>query len=154
MRSVHIDTGAFIALIWRRDRAHAVMREAFAELREQRTPLLTCDPVVGETATRLRYDVGLDATLAFHDLVEQAATVGQLEIVESSPQLRRAAFELMGRFDGLALSYADATGAAAARARDCDHVLGLDNDFRVLGFHLLPDGPAGPHGQHVPQHDP
>jgi len=136
---VHVDTGAFIALIWTRDRAHTAMREAFAQLRAAGTRLLSCDPVIGETATRLRYDVGLDAALRFHELVEQAATVGQLELVESSPQLRAAAFELMGSYDGLSLSYADAVGAAAARARGCDTVLGLDGDFRVLGFRLLPD---------------
>lgn len=139
MTPVHVDTSAFVALLWTRDRAHETMRAAFQDLRQRGTPLLTCDPVIGETATRLRYDVGLDATLRFHDLIEQAATVRQLEIVESSPQLRAAAFELMGRFDGLSLSYADAVGAAAAEQRGAEAVLGLDSDFRVLGFRLLPD---------------
>lgn len=139
MTPVHVDTGAFIALIWSRDRAHAAVRAAFAALRRARTPLSTCDPVIGETATRLRYDVGLDAVLRFHELVEQAVAVGQLEVVESSPGLRASAFELMGRFDGLRLSYADAVGAAAALARGADTVLGLDADFRVLGFRLLPE---------------
>lgn len=138
MTPVHVDTGAFIALIWQRDRAHRPVRDAFAELRRDNVPLQTCDPVIGETATRLRYDVGLDATLRFHDLVEQAARAGQLAIVESSPELRTAAFELMGRFDGLSLSYADAVGAATAQAHGCERVFGLDSDFRVLGFQLVP----------------
>ncbi len=139
MSQVLVDTSAFIALIWSRDRAHASMRSAFADVRADGATLLTCDPVVGETATRLRYDAGLEATLRFHDLLQQAVTVGQLEIAESSSDLRLAAFELMGRYADLALSYADAVAAAAARSRGLDTVLGLDNDYRVLGFRLLPD---------------
>ena len=141
MRVVHVDTSAFIALIWSRDRAHESVRAALADLRREGARLVTCDPVVGETATRLRYDAGLDATLRFHELIQQAVTVGQLEVVESSPELRTAAFELMGRYDGLSLSYADAVGAATAHARDATHVLGLDHDFRVLGFQLVPEQP-------------
>lgn len=138
MTVVHVDTGAFIALLWTRDRAHVRVAEAFESLRQEGARLLTCDPVIGETATRLRYDAGLDATLRFHDLIQQAVTAGQLDVVESGPDLRAAAFEIMGRFEGLSLSYADAVGAAAARLHDVEVVLGLDNDFRVLGFRLVP----------------
>lgn len=133
-----VDTGAFIALLWRRDRAHTLVTEAFGELRRDGRRLVTCDPVIGETATRLRYDVGLDTVLRFHELVEQASTIGDLEIVESSAATRSAAFALMGRFDGLSLSYADAVCAAVGRDRGADTVFGLDADFRVLGFDLVP----------------
>lgn len=139
MTPTYVDTGAFIALIWARDRAHASVRSTFSRLRHAHVPLLTCDPVIGETATRLRYDAGLGATLQFHELLEQATTVGQLQIRESSPALRAEAFRIMDTYDGLSLSYADAIGAATARAADAATVLGLDSDFRVLGFHLLPD---------------
>jgi len=139
MSPVHVDTGAFIALLWARDRAHERVVASFNDLRQQGAGLLTCDPVIGETATRLRYDAGLEPALRFHDLVQQAVTVGQLHVIESGPELRNAAFELMGRFDGLSLSYADAVGAAAARTHGVDTVLGLDDDFRVLGFRLIPE---------------
>lgn len=139
MNPVYVDTGAFIALIWTRDRAHAAVRAAFETVRDRGARLVTCDPVVGETATRLRYDAGLPATMAFHDLVQQAVTAGQLDVVESSVGLRAEAFDLMGRFDGPRLSYADAVGGAVAHRHGVSSVLGLDGDFRVLGFHLLPE---------------
>lgn len=139
MTTVYVDTGALIALIWQRDRAHAAVADVFARLRGDRARLVTSDPVVGETATRLRYDAGLTTTLRFHDLVGQAVAVGQLEVVESSPKLRAAAFELMATYDGLPLSYADAVGAAVATDVGADAVLGLDADFRVLGHRLIPD---------------
>ncbi len=115
------------------------MRDALAAVRADASRLVTCDPVIGETATRLRYDAGLAEAMAFHELVQQAVTAGQLDVVESSVELRSEAFDLMGRFDGLSLSYADAVGAAVAKRHDATTVLGLDNDFRVLGFHLVPE---------------
>lgn len=138
MTTVYVDTGGFIALLWSRDRAHASVRDAFALLRDERTRFVTCDPVIGETATRLRYDAGLDATRRFEQVVERSVDVGQLMIRESSSDLRRAAFELMATYDGLRLSYADAVGAVTARQSGAAAVLGLDDDFRVLGFRLLP----------------
>lgn len=136
--TVYVDTGAFIALLWSRDRAHDRVVDTLSALRSRGERLLTCDPVIGETATRLRYDAGLEPTLRFHDLVQQAVTVGQLDVVEPGPDLRSTAFELMGRYDGLSLSYADAVGAAVARGHGVDTVFGLDEDFRVLGFDLVP----------------
>lgn len=52
--------------------------------------------------------------MAFHRLVQQAVATGQLDVVESSSGLRTRAFELMGRFGDLRLSYADAVGGAVA----------------------------------------
>ena len=54
MRIVYADTGAFIALLWRGDRAHERVRDHYRELRADGDVLLTSDLVVSETATRLR----------------------------------------------------------------------------------------------------
>lgn len=138
MTPVYVDTGGFIALIWTRDHAHAGMRAAVAGLTSRRARLVTTDAVISETVTRLRYDAGLELTLRFHDLLDQAIAVGQLEVIESSPSVRAAAFDVLATYDGLSLSYADAVGAAVARDIGAEHVLGLDSDFRILGFQLLP----------------
>ena len=50
---VYADSGAFIALLWRRDRACARVRDHYTALREAGDVLLTSDLVVSETATRL-----------------------------------------------------------------------------------------------------
>ena len=69
MRVVYADSGAFIALLWRRDRAHERVRDHYRGLREAGDVLLTSNLVVTETATRLRYDAGLPAALAFRGLL-------------------------------------------------------------------------------------
>lgn len=69
---------------------------------------------------------------------EKAITAGTLRVRETDRNLRRQAFEIMSRHGDLALSYADCIGAAVAEEVGTRHVLGLDNDFRILGFTLEP----------------
>ncbi len=138
-RVVYVDTGAFIALVWTRDRHHLTVRAQYERLRAERARLVTSDPVIGETATRLRYDAGLPAASAFASIVRDASVAGTLVVRESDADLRARAFAVMARYDGLALSYADCVGAAVAEEIRADAVLGLDNDFRVMGFRLEPE---------------
>ena len=138
MRTVYVDTGAFIALIWSRDRQHEVVLAQYGRLREERARLVTSDPVIAETATRLRYDAGLEAAKTFGAVIRAAAAAGTLDVRESNDDLRARAFDVMSRYDGLALSYADCVGAAVAQEFRADAVLGLDNDFPIMGFALEP----------------
>jgi len=137
-RTVYVDTGAFIALIWSRDRDHDAVREQYGLFRAERARLTTSDAVIGETATRLRYDAGLAAARTFHEVIRDATAAAALTIRESDGELRARAFAVMARYDGLTLSYADCVGAAVAADIRADAVFGLDGDFRVMGFHLEP----------------
>jgi predicted nucleic acid-binding protein len=138
MSVVYVDTGAWIALLWTRDRAHRRMADHFRALREAGHLLVTSEPAVGETATRLRYDAGLSATLAFHRYLEDALATSRLRIRDTDSELRRKAFAIMERHGDLMLSYADCIGAAVAKEVGAKTVLGLDHDFRILGFDLEP----------------
>lgn len=138
MRVVYVDTGAWIALVYQRDRAHASVSGHFAKLRADRALLVTSDPAVGETLTRLRYDAGLSAALAFRRILDQAVAQQTLRIRDTGPDLRKRALEIMERYGDLRLSYADCVGAAVAREIKARAVLGLDHDFRILGFVLEP----------------
>lgn len=137
-RTLYADTGAFIALLYRRDAAHDRVSAHFRDLRAARDRLLTCEPVIAETVTRLRYDAGLDRVRRFRDLIARAVAQGSVVVRESDPALRTRAFEVLDRFGDLRLSYADAVGAAIAGERRVDAVFGLDHDFRVMGFTLEP----------------
>lgn len=138
MRNVYVDTGAFIALLSPRDRDHARVAGHFRSLRAARDLLVTSDPVIGETVTRLRYDAGLAAVARFRDVIERAVTRSALQIIDTDPGLRADALRQIERFDGLALSYADAVGAVVARRARAEAVFALDHDFRVMGFTVEP----------------
>lgn len=134
---VYVDSGGFIALVWRRDKDHLRVARRFRALRRQERALLTTEAVISETATRLRYDAGLAAALAFHRLVAEAESQGALVVHAGDRRNRRAAFAVMEQYGDLRLSLADCLGAVVA-ARAGATVLGLDNDFRVMGFTLEP----------------
>jgi uncharacterized protein len=138
LRVVYVDTGALIALIWRRDRAHERVREHYTKLRDARDTLLTSSLVVAETATRLRYDAGLRAALAFRDLLEQAEATARLDVRRPDADLESRAWDVMERYADQTLSFTDCVGAVTARDGSADAVFGLDRDFAVLGFGLEP----------------
>jgi uncharacterized protein len=138
VRGVYIDTGAFIALIWQRDRDHERVADAFRRLRGDGTPLITSDAVVSETATRLRYDAGLPAVAAFRSVLDRAEAQRSLRVRPTDAVLRGAAFDVMERYADLRLSFADAVGAAVARDERAEAVLTLDDHFRALGFTVEP----------------
>ncbi|MGQ0632907.1 MAG: type II toxin-antitoxin system VapC family toxin [Sporichthyaceae bacterium] len=137
-RTLYVDTGAFIALLYARDDAHAAVSAHARELRAERALLITSDAVISETVTRLRYDAGLPAVRGFRTLLDQATEQRTLIIRDGDTKARAAAFEVMERYADLMLSFADAIGAVIATERKTDAVFGLDNDFRVMGFALEP----------------
>ena len=51
---IFVDSGAWIALVNRRDGHHNDAVETFYNLGQQKTQLLTTDHVIAETANRLR----------------------------------------------------------------------------------------------------
>lgn len=138
MRIVYADTGAFIALLWRRDRAHEPVRDHYRGLREHGDVLLTSNLVVSETATRLRFDAGLPVAVAFRELLDAAVDSGRLIVRHTDPEVDAKAWELMERHPVAALSFTDCVGAVTAAEGRAAAVFGLDRDFRVLGFTLEP----------------
>lgn len=56
------------------------MRRHYNELRRRGDSLLTSNLVLAETATRLRYDAGLHAALAFRELIDEAVAGGSFVV--------------------------------------------------------------------------
>jgi uncharacterized protein len=94
--------------------------------------------VLAETATRLRYDAGLRAALAFRGLVEESLAAGRLAVRYTDDDLDRKAWDVMERYPHRVLSFADCVGAVTAREASAAAVFGLAADFSVLGFALEP----------------
>ena len=138
MSLVFVDTGAWIALLNSRERLHLRARETYASCSNQGVRLATSSDVLDETTTRLRYDVGLKAALAFRDAVESAQQKRLLRVLWVDANVHRQAWALLERHRDIELSFTDATSAAIARALKMKTVFGFDGDFRSLGFELIP----------------
>lgn len=94
--------------------------------------------MLAETATRLRYDAGLAAALAFRNHVDAAVSAQQLSVRYADPNLDGHAWDVMARYAERSLSFTDCVGAVMAREARAAAVFGLDAAFTVLGFALEP----------------
>ncbi len=94
--------------------------------------------MLAETATRLRYDAGLKAALAFRTLVEEAVRASLLSVRYTDAELDARAWDVLEKFAERSLSFVDCVGAVTAREARAAAVFGLHADFSVLGFALEP----------------
>ncbi len=104
--------------------------------------LLTTNYVVDETATRLRYDVGLPAAMRFRDALLKAEVSRRTRIVWIDQATEAEAWRILQNHAAIGLSLTDATTIAVARASRIREVFGFDSDFRALGFVVAPGVPA------------
>jgi predicted nucleic acid-binding protein len=135
---VFVDTGAWIALLRKDDAKHMDAARGWARLLRDGARLITSSFVVSESATRLRYDAGLPAALAFRDRIRQAVDRGLLRVVWIDEEVADEGWGVLERYADLALSLTDATSAAIATRLRITDVFTFDADFRPMGFTLHP----------------
>ena len=131
-----LDTGAFVALVDRSERAH---RDCTAVFERWTGPILTTEAVLTETL----YLVG-PAWPSQKVCLEFFLRGAFLMIPSSQDSLRRVA-ELMAKYRDLPIDYADATLVALAEESQTDQVFTLDqrgfSAYRLHGrkpFRLIP----------------
>lgn len=138
MSTVFADTGAWIALLSRDDRQHAAAVHRYRQLVEHGDRLLTTNYVVDETATHLRYRLGLPAALDFRRMLDDAAATGRVRVAWVDERADAQGWQILEKYAAVGLSLTDAVSAAVARAGHITEVFGCDHDFEALGFVVLP----------------
>lgn len=120
---------------------HAAAVDRYKELLAGGARFLTSNFVIDETATRLRYGLGLAAALAFRKMFREAVLAGRLRIAWVEEKLEGEAWDILAQYADVKLSLTDATCAAIARANRVAEVLGCDSAFEALGFIVTPGQP-------------
>ena len=100
--------------------------------------MITSNYVDDETATRLRYDGGLEAALRFRDLLRESASADRLRVIWVDERIEAEAWEILEHYAALTFSLTDATSAAVARRWRLSEFFGLDHHFEALRFAVLP----------------
>jgi uncharacterized protein len=133
-----VDTGAWIALLKRDDHMHRRARRHYERRLTERARFLTSNYVIDETATRLRYDAGLEAALSFRVALDRAASGQRLRIAWVDAALEKEGWTILERYADVPLSLTDAISAAIARRAKATEIFGFDADFRALGLDVQP----------------
>lgn len=107
-------------------------------MRATGTRLVTTNYVIDETATRLRYDLGLPRAIHFREALRQAERIGQLDIAWIDRRLADSAWSILQQYADVAYSFTDATSIAVARSRRIREVFAFDEDLEAAGLTVSP----------------
>jgi predicted nucleic acid-binding protein len=136
--AVFVDTSGWIAILSRDDRLHRASLRRYKELLRAGTRLVTNNYVVDETATRLRYDLGLPAAMGFRSTLLAAMEKRRLRVSWVDERVENEAWRVLEQYADVKMSLTDATCAVTARGARISEVFGCDSDFEALGFVVRP----------------
>ncbi len=139
MRTVFVDTGAWIALAVRRDQLHPPAAAHARRLARAHTPLLTTNYVMLETYTYIRYHYDHPKALAFDAILQNLIQTRRLTMVWITEEVHGRALDIFRTYDDQVFSLADCTSFVVARDRKIREVFGFDSNFLTMGFILKPD---------------
>lgn len=134
-----IDTGAFFAYYNDRDEHHQTARAVFQAIREGElpySPLYTTRFVLGELTTLLLYKIDhRTAIRALGDILDARS----FNVIRADPPAFANARQEFARCDDHEITFVDHLTATLAVDRNVDHVFAFDDDFRTLGFTVVPE---------------
>ena len=130
-RAVIVDTGAWVALRYKRDQDHARARSLLKRLRAENLGLVTTEWVLAETVTLLKARGAVDHAIALGTAVKD----GRLgTVVDSTPERRAHAWPLFERHRRLRASWVDCASFAVMEELGLRQFFGFDDDFVRAGF--------------------
>jgi len=131
LRAVFVDTGAWVALRYRRDQYHGRAQKLAERLEHERLGLVTTESVLGEAVTLLKARGAIDEALALGEAI-QGGRLGHL--VESTIERRARAWELFVRYRGRRVGWVDCVSFAVMEELGLRRFFGFDDDFVRAGF--------------------
>lgn len=140
MRSVFVDTSAFLALRNAAEAEHERAREALASLLGEGVALFTSNYVFAETYTALLVRVGRSEAIEWGRRFRASEAI---ELVRLEADVEAAAWEILESHDDKRWSYVDATSFALIERDGGNEALAFDSHFVQRGLRVLPD-PALP----------
>jgi predicted nucleic acid-binding protein len=129
---VFVDSSAWYALLDRRDPEHA---RVAAVIEAHRGRLVTSDYILDEAVTLVRYRLGWPLA---HRLGAGLRSGELARLVRVLPADLDAAWQLFSERRDQRLSVTDCTSFAVMTRLKLDTAIALDQDFRAMGWTVLP----------------
>jgi uncharacterized protein len=135
MRSVFVDTSAFVALRNQSEAEHEQARAALAELIEAGVTLFTSNYVFAETYTALLVRVGREEAIEWGRRFRAGEAI---ELVRLEREVEEEAWEILEGHGDKRWSYVDATSFALIQRHGGDEAFAFDGHFAQRGLRLWP----------------
>jgi predicted nucleic acid-binding protein len=135
MRSVFVDTSAFVALRNGAEAEHVSARAALAELLAEGVSLFTSNYVFAETYTALMVRLGRGEAIEWG---RRFRASGAIELVRLDEDLEGDAWEILERHGDKRWSYVDATSFALIDRDGGGEAFAFDAHFNQRGLRVLP----------------
>ena len=129
-----VDSSAFIALADRSDQDHKAAEDFFRECAPE-AQVHTSNYIVAETITRLRRTARHHAAAQWTKAVFESRQTTR-HYVDAETELE--AVQVFERYRDHFLSFTDCTTIVLLRRLRLDRIFSFDQDFRRLGYALLP----------------
>lgn len=137
MRTVFVDTSAFVALRNAAEAEHERARAALSDLLAEGAALFTSNYVFAETYTALMVRVGRGEAVEWG---RRFRASGAIELVRLDEDVEGAAWEILERHDDKRWSYVDATSFALIERDGGGEAFAFDAHFEQRGLRVHPDG--------------
>ena len=133
MKRILVDTGAWYALVDKKDPDHSA---AAAFLRNNRIPLLTTNFIFDETVTLLRRRLGWIIAGRFGSQLKDSRLTTLVAVQRENEE---RAWELFLKFKDQDFSYTDCTSFAVMGALKVDTAFSFDRHFLTMNFQVFPE---------------
>jgi uncharacterized protein len=136
-RAILFDTGAWEAILDKRDQNHEAAIQCFEKLRTQSPSFFYCTTLtIAETHRRLLHKKRLGYRTA-QEFLEKVFS-GGTNVIRSGEDDEKAALELLKRFHDQNLTFTDAISMAVMKRIGILSVFTFDRHFSLLGFQVIP----------------
>lgn len=136
MKSVFVDTSAFVALRNESEAEHEPARAALSGLIEEGAKLFTSNYVFAETYTALLVRVGREEAVEWGRRFRAGEAI---ELVRVEPEVEERAWEILEGHDDKRWSYVDAVSFALIERDGGDEAFAFDADFVQRGLRVRPE---------------
>jgi len=137
MRSVFVDTSAFVALRNAAEAEHERARAALSGLLAEGAALYTSNYVFAETYTALLVRVGREEAIEWG---RRFRASGAVELVRLEESVEGDAWEILERHGDKSWSYVDATSFALIEREGNGEAFAFDAHFEQRGLRVHPHG--------------
>ena len=137
MRSVFVDSSAWIAFFSASDGQHSNAHAAFARATRERRLLVTSSLVVAEVHRLVLYRADIRTARA---VLGRLTSSRDVRVDHPAPALHVSAIGFLDRLADQPVTYADAMSFAMMRALRCTIALTFDRHFEMAGFTMWRGG--------------